>query len=88
MESQIPHAIQKVIATIKHVELLNENAIRLHDEPSPVIPVIIKMSGFSEVKESGKEWYSGLFCTVLEYTLYMYSCVFISIAGVVVVPFQ
>ena len=48
----MPHAIQKVIATIKHVELLNE---RLHDEPSPVIPVIIKMSGFSEVKESGKE---------------------------------
>ena len=83
----MPHAIQKVIATIKHVELLNENAIRLHDEPSPVIPVIIKMSGFSEVKESGKEWYSGSFCTaVLECTLY--SGVFVSIARMVVVPFQ
>ena len=70
LESQIPHAIQKVIATIKHVELRNENARRLHDEPSPVIPVTIKMSGFSEVKESGKEWYSGSFCTaVLECTL-------------------
>ena len=85
LESQLPSAIHKVIATMKHVELLNQNSMGLDDEPE--VPVIIKMSGFSEIKSlarNGTVDYS----TLVHFWDVNCSCIFMSMAGTVVVTFQ
>ena len=62
LESQLATAAEKVYPTMRRLELLNTAAYK-QTSGELVAPVIIKMSGFSENKESGSNWYSESFYT-------------------------
>ena len=62
LESQLTATAEKVYATMRRLELLNTSA-REQLSGELVAPVIIKMSGYSEYKESGSNWYSESFYT-------------------------
>lgn len=62
MESQLAITAEKVYTTMRRLESLNE-AAQEQTSGELVAPVIIKMSGFSEKKESGSRWYSESFYT-------------------------
>ena len=62
MESQFATTAEKVYATMRRLESLSE-AAQKQTSGELVAPVIVKMLGFGEKKESGSNWYSESFYT-------------------------